>query len=173
MKIYIRPATTEDLDAMEEIINQAKAYLAEQGSPQWQNGYGPNREKMAADIANGESYVLIADDKVAGVSALMAGTDPVYTSIKEGTWEEKYPEYLSIHKIAVDQGIRGQGISKLFLQLLITVGRTIGYRDLRIDTHEMNTIMQKVILSVGFNYRGIVTFPIPDGERKSYQILLD
>lgn len=173
MKIYIRPALNDDLDAMEKIINQARDYLAEQGSPQWQKGFGPTREKMAKDIENEESYVLIVEDKVAGVSALMAGIDPVYTNIQNGTWDERYPEYLSIHKIAVDTGIRGQGISKLFLQLLITVGRTKGYRDLRIDTHEMNTIMQKVILSVGFNYRGIVTFPIPDGERKSYQLLLD
>jgi RimJ/RimL family protein N-acetyltransferase len=53
---------------------------------------------------------------------------------------------------------------------LIETAEGIGYRDIRIDTHPLNEIMQKVILRAGFIYRGMVEFAIPDGKRRAYQL---
>lgn len=173
MTIYVRPAEFTDLETMEAIIQQATKFLAAQGSPQWQQGYGPNRRNLEEDITKGESFVLIADGKVIGVSALVTGVDEAYTAITEGTWDSTYPEYISIHRIAVDQEIRGQGIAKQFLQLLITATRIKGYHDLRIDTYPKNEIMERAIFSVGFEYKGMIKFNIPHGERKAYQLVVD
>ena len=41
-----------------------------------------------------------------------------------------------------------------------------GYSDFRVDTHEMNQIMQHVFEREGFVYRGQV---IVEGARKAYQ----
>lgn len=41
-----------------------------------------------------------------------------------------------------------------------------GYRDFRVDTHEVNQIMQHVFEREGFIYRGQV---IIDGLRRAYQ----
>ncbi|MDH6364041.1 GNAT superfamily N-acetyltransferase [Enterococcus sp. PF1-24] len=171
--LYVRKATLADLAKMEEIIQSATAFLAEQGSPQWQNGYGPNVTDLQLDIQRGESYVLILDGQVVGVSALVTGVDPIYTAITEGTWDETYKEYLSIHRIAFDLSIRGQGLAKTFLQLLITVGRQLGYHDIRIDTYPRNALMEKAIYASGFTYQGMVKFNIPEGERKAYQVVID
>lgn len=174
MKVHVRKAVPQDLGMIEKIIADGKQYLAQQGSPQWQNGFGPTRKKLQQDIEKQESYVLIVDGMIAATAALVSGVDPVYSGIYDGTWQENSKEnYISLHRIAFNQELRGKGLGKLFLQLLITVGATLGYQDLRIDTHEMNNIMQKVITSSGFSYQGEVRFPIPNGERKAYQIILD
>ncbi|WP_265457457.1 GNAT family N-acetyltransferase [Enterococcus sp. HY326] len=174
MKVYVRKATILDLDQIEKIIEDGKRYLQAQGSPQWQNGYGPTREKIQADIERKESYVMLVEGVIAGVAALVSGVDPVYTAISGGSWQENSAEsYLSVHRVAFNQELRGQGYAKLFMQLLVTVAATIGCRDLRIDTHEMNQIMQKVILGAGFTYQGEIEFPMPNGERRAYQIILE
>lgn len=53
-----RLATIEDLSFLMSIINDAIQVLHEQGSPQWQNGYGPNEEKLRKDIDAKTMYVL-------------------------------------------------------------------------------------------------------------------
>lgn len=173
MKIYVRPARETDLDQMELIAQQAIRYLAEQGSPQWQKGFGPDRKAFLADIQKKASYVMVADDKIVGVSALVTGVDPAYTAIYDGQWRSANTPYISIHRIAINAAIRGQGLSKLFLQLLVTIARNQGYLDIRIDTYAKNEIMQKAILSVGFEYQGMVHFDIPHGERRAYQLELE
>lgn len=173
MTIYLRQGRKSDLDRMEAIAQQGVAFLARQGSPQWQDGYGPSREQFTQDIEKGESYVLIAEGKMAGVAALVSGVDDAYTAITEGAWDGTYPQYLSIHRVALDGSMRGRGLAGVFMQLLITAGRLKGYRDLRIDTYPKNIIMQKTILSAGFSYAGEIEFDIPHGERKAYQLVLD
>ena len=47
----LRLTTTNDLNAVMTIINQAKKYFKEQGINQWQDGY-PNENSIINDIRN-------------------------------------------------------------------------------------------------------------------------
>lgn len=170
---YIRKADIDDLNKIVIIHNNAKRFLKIQGLPQWQDGYGPNQLIVEKDIKRHEGYVFIANNEVCGYAALMSGIDDSYTMISKGQWDTKYSSYISIHRIALDGSIRGKGMSNLFLCELIIAAKNIGYHDIRIDTHPMNEIMEKVILHTGFIYKGMINLPIPNGERKAYQLLLD
>lgn len=171
MGIYLRRTQTEELDQVMAIIEEAKEYLAQQQSPQWQNGYGPTKEMIMEDITRKESYVLLLDDTIVGTAALVSGIDPVYENI-EGAWVQCDTSYLSIHRVALNQTIRGKKLAKQLLEHLQTLAAFQEIKDIRIDTFPENKPMEGAIFSAGFVYQGMVHFPIPHGERKAYQKLL-
>ena len=166
----IRLAKLSDLPRLLEISNGAIQVLKEQGSPQWQNGYGPTEEKLRADINHGWLYVL-EEEQVLAFAALVPGVDEVYTNIREGQWQGD-AEYLSVHRFAVSRDVSGQGLAKKLLKAMVDQAARQHITDIRIDTHKLNIGMQKAILANGFTYRGQVTFPIPEGDRKAYQIVI-
>ncbi|MGG5323464.1 hypothetical protein IGJ83_001570 [Enterococcus pernyi] len=168
--MYLRKTTLDDLPGVLQIIDQAAAYLAEQGLPQWQGDQKPSKERFIEDIERQESFVLIDEEDIVGTAALVAGIDPVYTAIA-GNWEGREP-YLSIHRVALDQNVRGKRLGKQLLDYLLTVATCQGIKDVRIDTFPTNHPMEKTIYSAGFHYCGMIEFPFPHGERKAYQKLL-
>ncbi|PQC28803.1 GNAT family N-acetyltransferase [Enterococcus mundtii] len=168
--MYLRKTTLDDLPRVLQIIDQAAAYLAEQGLPQWQEDQKPSKERFIEDIERQESFVLIDEEDIVGTAALVAGIDPVYTAIA-GNWEGREP-YLSIHRVALDQNVRGKRLGKQLIEHLLTVATCQGIKDVRIDTFPTNHPMEKTIYSAGFHYCGMIEFPFPHGERKAYQKLL-
>lgn len=166
----IQLATLEDLPQIMSIIDSARAFLREQGLPQWQNGYGPNSEVMASDIRGGVCWVAIDEGKIVGTASLIPGIDPVYSAIQQGAWDGD-DHYVSVHRFAVSGTSRGKGLGRKFLEDLVQQCFKLDYEDVRIDTYPANRPMIKVILETGFTFKGMVEFPIPDGERVAYQRL--
>lgn len=152
--IYVRKSTLQDLDPIMEIINEAKALLKKDGSPQWQDGH-PNQEMLTNDINKGINWVLIVGDTIAGVATLTTQPDPNYKDITEGAWKNNDP-YATIHRVAIRSQFRGMHLSKFMFSNLITIARIEGFKNLRIDTHQVNARMQKLSLDCGFEERGII-----------------
>lgn len=168
--IKIRTAETNDIERILSVLESGREFLHSQGLSQWQNGYGPSQH-VDEDIANNWGYVLLSQENIiCGYAALVEGVDECYTNIKDGCWDNSQEKYISIHSVAIDASFRGKKLAELFMRGLIETAENMGYRDIRIDTHPMNEIMQKVILRAGFVYRGIVEFGIPDGKRRGYQL---
>lgn len=164
-----RPSTLADIPAIGIIINEAKQYLKEQGSPQWQDGHEPHEGVIREDIQKKASYVLTLEDEVVGTIALVAENDPVYEAI-EGKWQGEGP-YVSLHHVAVSQKHRGIGLGKNLLTLAIKQSQALGYEDIRIDTYPANQPMLSLIEKCGFTYCGMVYFPFEHGERKAFQLI--
>jgi len=164
-----RPSTLADIPAIGIIINEAKQYLKEQGSPQWQDGHEPHEGVIREDIQKKASYVLTLEDEVVGTIALIAENDPVYEAI-EGEWQGEGP-YVSLHHVAVSQKHRGIGLGKNLLTLAIKQAQALGYEDIRIDTYPANQPMLSLIEKCGFTYCGMVYFPFEHGERKAFQLI--
>lgn len=171
MEMMIRQATVTDLPKIIEIIEAGRTLLKEQGSPQWQGGYGPNAEILATDVAAGNCYVMEEDSAVVGTATFVDDVEPAYEAIKAGSWRNLPRPYVSIHRFALSESVRGKGYAKQFLKALVKKCQELGYEDIRIDTYPMNQGMQAVILKSGFEYRGMIYFDFPYGERKSYQFI--
>jgi GNAT superfamily N-acetyltransferase len=165
----IKKINASQVDRVMEIIADGREYLKYQGLSQWQNGGDPKRDDVERDAAMGEGYALHAGGIFCGYAALCTGVDEYYTRITGGSWDERYAEYISIHRFALCAAFRGKGLSEPFLRGLLETARKLGYRDVRIDTHRGNKIMRKLIDRAGFVYRGTVVFPVPDGERMAFQ----
>ena len=169
--VRIHIAEINDIEKIMPVIESGREFLHSQGLAQWQNGYGPSRQSVNEDIENHWGYVLISqEDAICGYAALVDGVDDCYTNIMDGCWDDFHEKYISIHGVAIDAGFRGKNLAKRFMRGLIEIAEGMGYQDIRIDTHPLNEIMQKVILRAGFVYRGMVEFDIPDGKRKAYQL---
>ncbi len=170
--MLFRKTKKEDLEKVMEIINQAKKYFKENKIDQWQNGY-PNEDSILNDIAEGESYVLCNDDKQKNILAVCAVSfrgEKNYLVIEKGQWKSNIP-YAVLHRVAVDNNFKGKGLSSIVVKETEKLCHEKNFRSIRIDTHEDNKPMQKLILKNGFEYCGIIY--VADGsERFAYEKLL-
>ncbi|MFC4653200.1 GNAT family N-acetyltransferase [Lactococcus nasutitermitis] len=163
--IYLRKAVLTDLSKIINIIEEARIFLGKSGSDQWQDGY-PEQSNITDDIAKGQGYILVVDDEVAAYSAIITGEEPAYTKITDGAWSNDNKDYVTVHRIAFSDNFRGHALTKFLFSNIFTLMNARGYQDFRVDTHEMNAIMQHVFEREGFVKRGIVVF---DGVRLAYQ----
>lgn len=170
--IYLRQATPDDLPRIIDIIDGAKKTLRDRGVEQWQQGY-PNEEILKQDIQEDISYVLVLNGAVVGTAALQQGYDKNYQEMNSGSWDsDSDVTYSIIHRIAIEADHQGEHLSSALIQQLFTMSNYLGYRDVRIDTHPDNLVMQHIISSNGFEEKGTITMDEDDGVRLAYQILL-
>ena len=163
-KMEIRLAFPNEVDAIMQVIEEAKKSLAEAGSTQWQNGY-PNADTIIEDIISGQAYVALDEGELLAYAAVTKSPEKAYEAIYDGDWEGKESEYLVFHRIAVASDVQGQGVAQTFLEGLI---EGFDYLDFRSDTHAKNKAMQHIFEKLGFKKVGKV--PV-DGERLAYQKL--
>ncbi len=144
--MYIRPAVDGDLKTILNIYSHAREQMRLMGNPaQWGNDR-PSPETVRADLAAGESFVVIEKDIVCGVFAFILGDDPTYRVIEDGAWPNDAP-YGTIHRIASDGRTRGI----LRAALSFCQERT---DNIRIDTHEDNKPMLHLLEKYGFQKCG-------------------
>ncbi len=143
----VRRAIPADLDEIMGIYDTARAFMRQNGNrSQWINGY-PQKELVQKDIAQGHCFVC-EEEGIHGVFAFLLGEDPTYNVIEKGAWLNDRP-YGTIHRIGSD-GQRKQ----IFRH---AVGYCLGItEDLRIDTHEDNKVMQRLVENYGFQRCGII-----------------
>ena len=158
----IRLAFPNEVDAIMQVIEEAKKCLADAGSTQWQNGY-PNTDTIIDDIISGQAYVALEEGELLAYAAVTKSPEKAYEAIYDGHWEGRESEYLVFHRIAVASDVQGQGVAQTFLEGLI---EGFDYLDFRSDTHAQNKVMQHIFEKLDFKQVGKV--PV-DGERLAYQ----
>jgi GNAT superfamily N-acetyltransferase len=158
----IRHSTYNDIESIMTIIKQAQAYFKSQGIDQWQNNY-PNPSVIENDINLDESYVILMNQKIVGTYVLSFRNECTYDIIYDGNWLT-LDKYAVIHRIAFDQSIKGQGLSKNVLDYIYTQCIDNHIYSIKIDTHEDNSVMRKMLVSNGFIHCG--TILLKDGNKR-------
>lgn len=159
----IRNTTLEDLEGVMEIYDSARLFMRKNGNlNQWVNGY-PGIELIKNDILNGNSFVCLEDGRIVGVFTFIQGIDPTYLQIYNGAWLNEEP-YGVVHRIASSNYIKGVGAFCLDWCLDIC-------KNLRIDTHRDNMVMQNLLSKNAFVKCGIIY--LEDGsERLAFQKII-
>lgn len=159
--LQIRPARSEDLNAIMQIFERARSFMASVGNPsQWVNGY-PQRELMVSEIETNHCYVCVdPSDTIVATFCFIVGIDPTYLKIEGKGWLNDEP-YAVIHRIA-SAGTH-KGIADLCFQWCFTK-----CQNLRIDTHRDNKVLQSIFHKYGFSYCGIIHLA-NGAERLAYQ----
>lgn len=157
-----RKAAETDINNIMNIIKQAQTYFKEQGINQWQNNY-PNVETISNDIANKNSYVLLKDNNIVATAAVSFDGEKTYNSIYEGEWISNN-EYAVIHRIAVDNTYKGLGLSSQIIKHVEELCLNKGVHSIKVDTHEENISMQKLLKKNKFQYCGIIY--LEDGSKR-------
>jgi ribosomal protein S18 acetylase RimI-like enzyme len=169
----IRPATRTDLPALLPLFEEARRTIAALGIDQWQNGY-PNEAVLAEDIALSRSFCATAEAGAVRASlALLPDGEPTYDHILDGTWltGDRTTGYLAIHRVAIAVACRGQGLAAMLLAFAADYARARGLTSLRIDTHQGNVVMRRMLEKNGFTHCGTILLKSGD-PRVAYEKIL-
>lgn len=160
----IRCSHIRDLPDLMDIFGEAQKTMAALGIDQWQNGY-PSEAVIQEDIVKGRSYVVEHENEVLGTFVLVHA-EPTYDRIYEGQWTED--DYVAIHRVAVKVAFRGQGITDSIVGYATEYARCAGRHAIRIDTHQGNIPMRRMLKKQGFQYCGVI-FLMDGSHRVAYE----
>lgn len=149
-----RRTEVKDISSVVIMYNQAISYLKNQGINQWQSGY-PNESTLRKDMADGDSYVIESNGKVIASACISFKEDMNYRYIEGGSWQNNH-EYAVIHRIVVDESVKGKGVAKVLMDACEQLCIERAVDTIRIDTHEENKSMQSMIAKQGFVYCGVI-----------------
>ncbi|MGI5959584.1 MAG: YrvL family regulatory protein [Massiliimalia sp.] len=153
--IQFRPAQSEDAPQIWELFQQAQAYFREQGINQWQDHY-PNPQVIQEDLDRKESFVLQNQNhEIVATAVLSSREEETYREIFNGSWLTD-GTYLVIHRVAVRNDQKGQGLASIILMEAQRRCMEQGIPSIRIDTHEDNRSMQRLLEKSGFTRCGII-----------------
>lgn len=144
-----------------KVMDAAKKIMRQSGNMhQWGEGY-PSEAVIMADMERNGGYVIEDDGKTVGYFAFLSSPEPTYARIYEGRWLDDEQPYHVVHRIGSYPDAHGIFIS--IMEFCFSKDPNI-----RIDTHQDNTIMQHNISKQGFTYCGIIYLANGD-ERLAYQ----
>ena len=166
-EIQLRKAKAPDVERIWQIILQAKEQMRLLNSQQWQDGY-PTVESIIDDIDKGYGYVLSRNKEVIAYAAVVFDGEQAYNHL-QGTWLSDYP-YVVVHRLAVAEEMKRQGIATLFMQKIGELSRKKDIYSFRVDTNFDNLYMQKIFARLGFTYCGEVVYPGAN-QRMAYEKL--
>lgn len=172
MKRIIREARLADMSAIMQLMEAAKGIMRSSGNiHQWTGGY-PSEAVILSDMERNGGYVVEEGDgehqlhsQIVGYFAFLPSPEPTYTKIYEGEWLDDVQPYHVVHRMASFPD--AHGIFNIIMDFCFTADRNI-----RIDTHRDNHIMQHVIKKYGFTYCGIIYLASGD-ERLAYQRIIE
>lgn len=158
--IEIRPTLPDQIPEVVKIYDKARSFMRQTGNiHQWSPGY-PGAASLRQDIERGSSYVCIKDGRVVGTFCFVIDQEPTYKEIYDGAWLNDR-EYGVVHRVASDGSVKHM----MHIILDFCLDRI---SNIRIDTHRDNAVMQRSLLSYGFEYCGIIH--LADGDpRLAYQ----
>lgn len=157
-----RRSTLADTKDIMKIIKQAQEYLRSQQVMQWQNNY-PNIQVVEQDIKDQNGYVIVDDGNILGTVAVSFDGERTYDKIYEGQWLSDHP-YGVVHRIAIHEKYKGKGLSSIIMDNIEKMCHDRNIKSIRVDTHEANKSMQKLLQKTGFEYCGIIY--LVDGSRR-------
>ena len=142
-------AVYDDIEMIVPIYDKARKFMADNGnSNQWINGY-PSIEIITEDIINGNCFICKNDEgNIVGAFTFIIGDDPTYEKIYSGQWLNNKP-YGVIHRLVSNGSTHG--VTKDCIEWCLKQ-----IKNIRIDTHSDNKVMQNILNKMEFTYCGII-----------------
>ena len=161
MSRIIREARPTDMAEIMKVMDAAKRIMRQSGNMhQWSDSY-PSETAIMADMERNGGYVIEDSDKIVGYFAFLPSPEPTYSKIYDGEWLDDTQPYHVVHRIASYPDVHG--IFNNIMDFCFSHDKNI-----RIDTHHDNKIMQHNILKHGFTYCGII-YLLTGDKRMAYQ----
>ena len=155
-ELQMRRATLEDLPAAHELYAAARAFMVQAGNPtQWAGGY-PADEMLRDDVACGALWLCHSSSSGELLAVFYFQTlddDETYREI-DGAWLNEQT-YGVVHRIATRRGTHGVGTACIEWAQGQARERGAG-GGLRIDTHEDNVAMRRLLEKLGFSTCGTI-----------------
>nr|WP_315250938.1 GNAT family N-acetyltransferase [uncultured Flavobacterium sp.] len=167
MNYFFRKATTSEIPAILDILQQAIERRKQDGSEQWQDGY-PNLQSVQKDVEKGQGFVLTEGETIIGYSAVIINDEPEYAKIK-GEWLSN-TDFVVFHRVALSEEYLGKGLAKKMLEYIEEFALNNNIYSVKADTNFDNIAMLKIFEKSGYKYCGKVYFR--GGEREAFEKVL-
>lgn len=170
--ILPRRAQHADFDAIMLLMSHAQAAIRALGIDQWQDGY-PEPELIQEDIEKQIGWVFADGERIAGYAVLLFGREPIYDAL-DGEWLTSGDRYVTIHRMAIDDGYRGTGLSRQMIAFTEEQARSRNLISVRVDTHRGNLAMRGLMKKCGYEVCGEVVYSMCLGDpiRVAYEKLI-
>lgn len=153
------------MTAIMQVMEAARQTMRSSGNVnQWKDGY-PSEAVIMGDLEKGAGYVMEEEREIVAYFAFLPSPEPTYDIIYDGEWLDDKRPYHVVHRMASYPHVH-----HVFLRIMDFCFKID--RNVRIDTHRDNTIMQHNILKKGFAFCGIIRLASGD-ERLAYQKIED
>ncbi len=119
----------------------------------WAYGKHPTDASLRAYLDNGEMYLLMDGDRLAGLTAVVMGQGPEYAQVP-WTAELADDEVATLHLLAVCPDYRGRGTGRILVEEALELARRGGKKAVRLDTLESNLPAQRLYEKAGFACAG-------------------
>ena len=147
MEIRIRRAAFSDLPAVKEMYAALVARMDREGWSVWDETYP--RDFVGKDVEQGQLYLLLEGDRLAGAFALPSHDNG------EGDvpWEEPSAPARYLYRFGIAVEYRGKGLGKLALERIGELSRGLGARYLRLYVAYENQPAMGLYRKMGFSQR--------------------
>lgn len=119
----------------------------------YEYGKHPNDEEITEYIADGNMYMLMDHDTVAGVIAMTTFQGEEYHPIK---WKIRTldDEVMVLHLLGIVPSYQGKGVGKIMIRKALELAREKSLKVCRLDTLASNIPAQRFYEKLGFTYCG-------------------
>lgn len=153
--MFVRQSQVEDLAELQRTFAAGRLLQRRLGNfYQWPNDY-PQDDLLLADIASGNSFVVVADDQEAGLAEpgiilatfyIHEGENPAFRYSPSDMWVNQ-ASYVTLHRICTNQQVKGTG--RFCFEWI-----TQHYDNVRLYTHRTNIPMINLAENYGFKNCG-------------------
>lgn len=153
----IRLATINDLEKIEKLYSDVFDYEEKHHYSHWQRDLYPTKETAYNAINNGTMYIGEIDGKCFG-SVIFNQTQANEYKRMNWTYEASNEEVLAVHTLCVSPFFTKQGRGQEILKFGEELGKKLGCKYIRLDTHHDNVPAFNLYKKYGFNYVGETEF---------------
>lgn len=172
-----RKAGAAHIERLAALYADARAAIAAFSIDQWQDGY-PRVTDIENDIRRDELWIGMTGERIDCAAALLCGkpgetsVDHTYDRIENGAWLTcTRKDYAAVHRVACASWARSTGCASQLMAYLAELARENGKWSLRVDTHEGNLAMRKMLAKNEFAYCGVIYLENGD-KRVAYERIL-
>ncbi len=141
----ILQSTSEDIDAILYLYEDATAYQRTVGKKSWK---GFDRALVEKEI-NEKRHFKIVDEGELACTFLIAFNNPII-------WKDSGDDNaIYLHRIATKANFRGRSYVKKIVDWSIEYGKDLNKSFVRLDTHSGNDKINDYYKSCGFKYKGM------------------
>jgi GNAT superfamily N-acetyltransferase len=153
-RFQIRPAETEELDALMELYESVRQWLWDRGIDQWTAPDGDDvaflakiRCSFERAIAAGECCVATVDGELAGAIIVDDRADPEFWTPDDDPGSALY-----IHRMLASRAPAARGVGAALIDVAAMVALADGRKRLRLDAWQTNTALHRYYEGQGFTH---------------------
>jgi len=133
-QIMFRRGTTDDLESVFELVEDAKLFMINNGIFQWDDVY-PAKDDFYQDILDNNLFLAEEEKNLVGVYVISGEADEQYHNC---IWNNPDETACIIHRLCVSPKYQNKGIGQRIIECIEEQAKEMKYQSIRLDVFTQN-----------------------------------